>query len=89
MGDTYLPNETFNHFSIWNEYQEGSVDLNTRRGYPSSLKKKFRYWNINIPRDRANFRDRIRNPWAFIKLENTDPGVYKTQLHDVVLQYFI
>ena len=67
--DDLLPDITFDKFSIWNEYQSVSVPLSKEKGRPSNLKKKFRAWNITIPRDKAKRRERIRNPWAFIKLE--------------------
>lgn len=86
---TYLPNITFDKFSIWNEYQSNYIDLTNTLGKPSNLKKKFRSWNITIPRDKANGRDRIRNPWTFIKLEMSKPSIYRTELHDVILNYFV
>lgn len=92
--DTYnstglLSNITFDTFSIWNEYQQNTINLTQTKGKPSNLKKKFRSWNITIPRDKANKRDRIRNPWVYLKLGMENPGVYKTELHDIILNYFI
>lgn len=92
--DTYssnglLDNTTFDTFSIWNEYQQNTINLTQTKGKPSNLKKKFRSWNITIPRDKANKRDRIRNPWVYLKLGMENPGVYKTELHDIILNYFI
>ena len=77
----------FNKITVWNEYQEGVSTLNKIWGKPSSLKEKFRIWRVNIPRDKTNNRDRIRNPWVYIKLEggnNTD----RMQLHDLQVYYY-
>lgn len=64
--DSYLPDNTFTHLRVWNEYQDtGLVPLSykgqsifrddkgnyiTSRDIPSNLKKRFRIWRINIPR---------------------------------------
>jgi hypothetical protein len=80
-----LLNTTFDKLTSWNEYQSGEYKLYNELGRPSNLKKKFRVWFANIPRDK--FRNRMRNPWQYIKLskelENTD----KTVLHDLIVHY--
>ena len=63
-----LTNDTFDYLSAETEYQHGTSILQNTQGYPSNLKKKFRIWRANIPRDDSNKRDRIRNTWAKIKL---------------------
>ena len=86
---SYLPWNTFNKLETWNEYQNGIANLEDVKdhGYPTSnLKKKFRIWRANIPRNTSNRggsgtvsyrRDRMRNPWLYIKLskEVTAPPV--------------
>lgn len=71
------------------------------------LDRKFRIWRCDIPRDNApvldsdaqmgikRFKakplDRIRNPWAYIKLEKDVPigeGLDKIEIHDIVATYF-
>ena len=60
---------------------------------PSNLKKKFRVWRIQVPRDAHNRRDRIRNTWCKIKLgaapryNNGNNGFI--QFHDANVQSFI
>ena len=54
---------------------------------PSNLKKKFRMWGANIPRDKKNKLDRMRNPWLYIKLSKEKPGTFKMELHDLVVKY--
>lgn len=86
--DGTLLEETFDTLSTWNEYQKGESVLSFSHGAPSNLKKKFRIWRANIPRDSINNRDRMRNPWLYIKLSKEEENTYKTVLHDIVVHYF-
>ena len=83
-----LLNTTFDTLTVWNEYQQGTSTLNNILGRPSDLKKKFRIWRANIPRAKANDRDRMRNPWLYIKLSMEGENVNKTVLHDMIVHYF-
>ena len=83
-----LLNTTFDTLTTWNEYQSGTSTLNNVIGRPSTLKKKFRIWRANLPRDRSNNRDRMRNPWLYIKLSMEAQNTNKTLLHDMVVHYF-
>ena len=86
--NTRMPNICpFNKVTVWNEYQEGEATLNRVWGKPSNLKEKFRTWRVNIPRDKSNNRDRIRNPWAYIKLEGSN-NTNRMQLHDLQVYYY-
>lgn len=94
-GNLYLADTTFDTLNTWNEYQEGIVSLEKIKGIPSSLKKKFRIWHANIPRwnvdkngHTANNRDRMRNPWLYLKLSKETENYFKTILYDTVVQYF-
>lgn len=104
--DTLLHNNSFNYVRAWNEYQDtGKVKLNYNICKPSNLKKKFRIWRIDIPRDKTNKLDRIRNTWTKIQLgtysndEFTKSGISKDisenikksnmELHDLSVDYFI
>lgn len=84
-----LLNSTFDTLEVWNEYQHGKSNLTNILGKPSPLKRKFRIWRANIPRDMSNMRDRIRNTWAYIKLEHSNPSNYRTEFHDLMVHYFI
>lgn len=84
-----LTSSTFDTLDVWNEYQHGTSSLVMNRNKPSTLQKKFRVWRANVPRDNKNHRDRIRNTWAFVKLSMSNPSTYKTELHDVMVHYFI
>lgn len=83
-----LLNTTFDTLNVWNEYQQGTSTLNNILGRPSDLKKKFRIWRANIPRAKVNGRDRMRNPWLYIKLSMEEENVNKTVLHDMIVHYF-
>lgn len=98
----YVENSTFNIIRSYNEHQDtDEVALNiagTVNTYgadvniPSNLKKKFRMWRTNIPRDTiTGRRNRIRNPWTHIVLkssENNLPEGYKHQVNDFIVYYF-
>lgn len=86
-GSTLL-NTTFDTLTTWNEYQTGTATLNNILGRPSELKKKFRVWRANIPRAKSNGRDRMRNPWLYIKLSMENENTNKTVLHDMIVHYF-
>lgn len=86
--DNTLTNETFNKLTVYNEYQNGEVDLQYHPIKPSTLKKKFRMWRAFIPRDKNNNRDRIRNPWINLKLERNIEDTHKTELHDLLVYYY-
>ena len=83
-----LLNSTFDTLNTWNEYQKGEAKLINTIDKPSTLKKKFRIWRANIPRDKSNGRDRMRNPWLYLKLSMESENTNKTVLHDMVVHYF-
>lgn len=58
-------NRMFDTMKVWNEYQDtDTVDLRYIRDTVSNMKKKFRIWRMDIPRDKDNIRQRIRNTWT-------------------------
>jgi hypothetical protein len=79
----------FDRLEVKNEYQSNSVSLKFNRIGNSNVKKKFRTWNLLIPRDSKNNRDRMRNPWLNIMLTKNDvyAGI-KTVIHDLIVHYF-
>lgn len=89
-GDSYLPDEMFDSFEVWNEYQHGSVTSSSMNPI-----KKFRTWRYTIPRanksDTNKFGlDRIHNPWVFMKFEKEFSSKHEVKmvLHDVNVKYF-
>lgn len=83
---TYLPDEvSFNTLKVWNEYQDtGEVELGLDKDYSKGkMFKKFRIWRTSIPRDNkagaGKGKDRIRNPWSFLKLSYEGNNFIKVQ----------
>ena len=62
----FTPLLPFDYLETWNEYQRGVAYLKNLRGHKSflhhtrdkdaSLKRKFRIWHCDIPRDNASYR---------------------------------
>ena len=86
---------TFDTLETWNDYQKGQSTLDFQKYKYSNLKRKFRIWRANIPREGLN---RMRNPWLFIKLTNNSQYCtgdadknynYPLELHDMIVHYFI
>ena len=85
----YYEIKPFDLLQVWNEYQRGTTNLHTARfRYPNS-EKKFRIWRVDIPRDDSNHRDRIRNPWVYLKLsKSTDLNHTKMVFHNLLVKYY-
>ena len=78
----------FNTIRVSNEYQDtGTKTLTKSMVSPSPVKKKFRIWHIDIPRDNGKI-DRIRNLWAKINLTGSNTN-HKMELHDLAVKYYI
>lgn len=96
--DGYLHEDSFDYIQVTDEYQDtGVVALSLLKNKPSNLKKKFRIWHIDIPRNKGT-RDRIRNTWCKIKLGmwgststsfDESKKNAKAELHDLNVQYYI
>ena len=85
----------FDTIRVWNEYQDtGDVDLTFKRSLSSNMKKKFRIWRMDIPRDSVDKRQRIRNTWSKVKFTMNTPSkvvsnkLYDMEIHDVGVVYF-
>ena len=105
----------FNTLETWNEYQHGIAELKNMSGHvamlhhrtdtnDASLKRKFRIWRCDIPRDNAPLDtdaelgvsrlsahplDRMRNPWLYLKLVNEElKGQAKIEIHDIAMTYY-
>jgi|TARA_R110000822_G_scaffold152112_7_gene291326 hypothetical protein len=85
MNDIDQPDKTLTHLQAYNEYQDsGRIALVLGRN--KNLRRKFRTWKADIPRDGRN---RIRNPWIFLKLELDNQINSKLVLHDIIVSYTI
>tara|TARA_R110002124_G_scaffold281430_1_gene455697 strand:- start:54498 stop:58508 length:4011 start_codon:yes stop_codon:yes gene_type:complete len=85
LNDVDQPNKTLTHIQAYNEYQDsGRIPLIV--GRDKNLRRKFREWKALIPR---MGRNRIRNPWIYLKLELDNTSNYKLILHDIIINYSI
>lgn len=83
LNDIDQPDQTITHIQAFNEFQDsGLIPLVLR----DNIRRKFRDWKAFIPRDG---RDRIRNPWIFLKLQLTNENNYRLVLHDINILYKI
>ena len=87
-----LTNHTFDTLEVENEYQYGISHLHFDKAKVSNLKRKFRIWRANIPRDTKDDTrgmNRIRNPWINLKLTKDTTGDYeRMEFHDLLVRYF-
>lgn len=87
----FLTDKTFDNLKIWNEYQNGTLDLTYDNVRVSDLKKKFRIWRANIPRDSKDIRglNRIRNPWVYLQLSKyKELDNERMEFHDLLVKYY-
>lgn len=82
-----LPNKTFTNIRLWNDYQDTEDIQLVIKG---NVNRKFRSWKIQFPRAKYNgskSRDRVRNPWSFIKFTLNNPDGNKMIAHDLNIIY--
>lgn len=96
-----LEHSPFNDLIVENEYQKGELHLNDGKidsGHPENLKKKFRVWRANAPRNGDTYKgfkqfkgDRIRNTWSKITLRQNIDNISdsKAVLQDITVNYYI
>lgn len=109
----FTPTLPFDSLETWDEYQHGIANLSIRNGHNAfkhhttdnnaSLKRKFRIWRCDIPRDNAPLasdaalnvtrfklhpNDRMRNPWLYLKLQKDADTDKKVEIHDMMMTYF-
>lgn len=78
--------------TVWDEYQVGTSVLDSY-----NFRQKFRVWRGFIPRVaspdsfyNANSligQDRLRNTWAYLKLENSNVSNNRVIIHDTLITY--
>lgn len=79
------PNFTLTRIQAFNEYQNsGLIPLSLGRNF--NLRRKFRDWHALIPRQG---RQRIRNPYIYLKLQFDNPNNYKLVLHNMNIYYTV
>lgn len=93
-GDT-LTDSTFDSITAWNEYQKGTELIVYSPFDISNMKKKFRTWRVQVPRDTINADtnkyglNRMRNPWLRLKLvKDTNLDRHeRMQIYNMQLNY--
>ena len=99
--EPYLP---FNNLEVWNEYQHGISVLQTANGHDyfshysssdnnSSLKRKFRIWRCDVPRDNAIVGIRSEASRGISRAKShpvsrmRNPWLYLTLKKDPIISY--
>ena len=79
------PDKTLTRIQAYNEYQDSSlIPLNV--GRYGNIRRRFRDWNAEIPRDGRN---RLRSPWIYLKLQFDNTMNDKLILHDIGISYTV
>lgn len=86
QGHTLKENIELESIKVYNEYQEGNNDLEYSKILPSNIKKKFRVWRADIPRQKGTML-RVANPWCNIILTSNNTNT-KTVIHDLTVTYY-
>ena len=90
----YIPYDTFDTLRVWHEHQDtGCVSLEDKKDAPSILKKKFNAFRTFVPRDYKGVwslqgMQRIRNPWAYIRLAKTQENTNQMIFTDLNVDFF-
>lgn len=79
------PNKTLTQIHAFNEYQDSGLRPLVE-GRNGNLRRRFRDWNADIPRDG---RERIRNPWTYLKLQFDNTTNDKLIFHDLIVSYTV
>ena len=79
------PNDTLTRIQAYNDYQDSTL-IPLVNGRNSNLRRKFRDWNAEIPREGRN---RIRGPWIKLKVQFDNDYNKKLVLHDIIVSYTV
>lgn len=79
------PEKTLTQIHAYNEYQDSGLNPLVI-GRNGNLRRRFRDWNADIPRDG---RERIRNPWTYLKLQFDNTTNDKLIFHDLIVSYTV
>ena len=87
---TYTPYLPFNSLECWNEYQHGITQLKNLNGHSammhhvgtdSALKRKFRIWRCDIPRDNVAIPSTTDSDYAAFVEDETAKGIFRNAVH--------
>jgi len=79
-----VPLVTMNKIRAWNNYQDSNTQTLT---VGQNIKRKYRDWNLFVPRVYGKPLQRIRNPWNFLRLDFDNTNNYRLVLHDVIVSF--
>ena len=78
----------FNYLEIFNNYQSGIIDrINDMYKLPYTM-KKFRFYRTALPRDKKNRIDRIRGPWAKVRIGGLCNKLSNNLIKSFTIKYF-
>ena len=81
------PNITLSKVQLYNEYQNSGL-VPIIPGRQSNARRRFRDWNVMLPREEGT-RNRIRNPWVYLKVQFDNEDNYKLILHSIIVSYSV
>jgi len=81
------PNITLSKVQLYSEYQNSGL-VPIVPGRQSNARRRFRDWNVMLPRE-ENTRNRIRNPWVYLKVQFDNENNYKLILHSIIVSYSV
>jgi len=79
-----VPLVTMSKIRAWNNYQDSNTQTLT---VGQNIKRKYRDWNLFVPRVYGKPLQRIRNPWNFLRLDFDNTNNYRLVLHDIIASY--
>lgn len=79
-----VPLVTMSKIRAWNNYQDSNTQILT---VGQNIKRKYRDWNLFVPRVHGKPLQRIRNPWNFLRLDFDNTNSYRLVLHDIIASY--
>jgi len=81
------PDITLSKVQLYNEYQNsGLIPITPGRQF--NARRRFRDWNVMLPREQGT-RNRIRNPWVYLKVQFDNENNYKLILHSIIVSYSV
>ena len=84
--DELIALESFDRVDVWHDYQTANLICGEKLVGQNPMKKKFNIWRVILPR--CN-RQRIRNPWTYIRIGKFNPVDYRMQLHQLDAVYYV
>lgn len=88
--DSDSADAVFDQINVSTSYQEAEETLSWSKLRPSNLKRKFRLWRIDVPRDKINSFDRMRDTWCKVRLtKRASTSLKKARVNHISISYNI